>query len=390
MAFHGHTVSGWFNTLPGVATTDCGIFLQSFGRPGRKRRRTDIDRYVDVTTDVDGVARFSQTFTASVAIGEFVSGTATSNVQNTSEFSRAFEAQGPTQQQPTDCGCPTENDVASSGAPGLSEWTDGEVLSFGGPSLEFEPITTAGDFASVFNLDLFGDGNVDIDGIHYVTQNVSIGSGVNSVDLFAGDVLFTTAGDESFFGGTFDIEKRDLVLFRPVAAGDYSTGKMQLVLDMDSPSLSVPVPDPDLNFNNMLGVTLVEQDVTLGGFNLYAGEILFTQDSGGNQNVYVFHVTDAGAGVTDGTADKLIDRSALGFSNQIDGLDIVERTVAVGDEILTEGSLLISLNSETTILDSDADPLNDLSVERYDIVSIQDRANRNEWGYRCQPCGHPF
>ena len=365
------TVSGWFNTTPGVATYRLEFFVSSTNDPSGHGEGERFVGFIDVTTDANGIGVFDQTFSATVAVGQYITATATDGSLNTSEFSRAFAATGPVV---TNNGIwmSTDNDVSASGAPGLDQWTAGDVLTFGGIPLQLDPGVTTGQFASAASLGLLGDGDVNIDGIHYVTQNVTIGSGANSIDLFAGDLLISTADDETFLGGTFSVEDKDLFLFRPVQVGNNSVGSMSLVLDMDSPSLSLPAPDPDLVFGDMWGVTLVEQDVQMGGVSLQAGEILFTRSgsSGEPNDVYVFQVTDAGAGVTDGTANKLVEGTALGFTNQIVGLDVIERSVNVGDKTLTEGSLLISLNADTTILDADGQPANDLEVERFDIVSL--------------------
>ncbi len=358
-------LSGWFNTTPGVATYRLEFFASPVADPGGNGEGQSMIGSLDVITNVDGVAQFNQTFFANVAFGEFISATATDSLQNTSEFSLAVAA-GASTSTTNGIWMSTEGNVSSGGAPGLGDWNEGEVISFGGPSLELEPGNTIGSFASVVNLDLLGDGNVNIDAIHYVTQDTIVGVGINSINLLAGDVLISTTDSESFFGGTMLVDEADLFVYRPLVTGDYSIGTMNMVLDIDSPLIL----DPDLSFADMSSVTLVEKDVTIGGFDLFAGDILFTRSGGGDQDIYVFHVTETGLGMTNGSADLLIDGSALGINRGISGLDIVERSIEIGGETLAEGSLLISLDSDTDILDSDADPFNDLSVTRYDIISI--------------------
>ncbi len=365
------SVSGWFKTRPGLASYRLEFFISNLPDASGYGEGQSFIGFVDVATDSSGLAFFSQTFVRNVAPGRVITATATDSLNNTSEFSLARRAAVDTLTR-DGIWMSTTGDVTGSGAPGLDSWSQAEVLGFGGPGLQLEPPTTAGEFGSVLNLNLLSDdGDVDIDGIHYVTQAVTIGAGANAIDLVAGDLLISTGSDESFLGGTFTAGRDDLFLFRPLVAGDYSVGRMQLVLDMDSPSLSLPAPDPDLNFNNMWSVTLVEQDVTLGGYDLFAGEILFSREGGSeDDDIYVFHVSDAGAGVTDGTADKLIEGSAWGFNGRILGLDIIERTIVVGGQTLAQASLLVTTDNNTTILDSDADLLNDLTVQRYDIVSL--------------------
>ncbi len=72
----------------------------------------------------------------------------------------------------------TWGDVTGSGAPGLANWAAGEVIQLGDPSLTFGSLTN-GTFSSIQNFDVFdkptgafpGDGNVDIDAVHYVARN---------------------------------------------------------------------------------------------------------------------------------------------------------------------------------------------------------------------------
>ncbi len=358
-------VSGWFNSSPGIATYRLEFFSSPSANGSGYGEGQIFIGYLDVTTDANGFASFNQSFVATVAAGEVISATATDGVQNTSEFGRAMAAVASVTTAPVNgIWMSTEEDVAASGAPGLGTWTDSEIISFGGPSLELESGGTVGDFSSVIDLDIFGAGDVSIDGIHYVTQ---AGTSIGSIVLQAGDILLSTADDESFFGGTFDVAEQDVFLFRPDIVGDYSSGNMSMVLDMSSPGLT----DPDLGFGDLWSFTLVEQDVTLGGYNLFAGEILFTRQGGlDHQDVYVFHVGNTGLNVTTGTADKLIEGTVLGFSDKIIGLDLVETTIDVGDETLAVGTLLVSLDGDTRILDADADTSDDFDVTRHDIIAI--------------------
>ena len=48
-------------------------------------------------------------------------------------------------------------------------------------------------------LDGAGDGNVEIQGMHYVTSDIMIG-GVDNVQLYAGDVLLSVRDTEIFDG----------------------------------------------------------------------------------------------------------------------------------------------------------------------------------------------
>lgn len=360
------SISGWFNTTPGVATYRLEFFTSPVADPSGNGEGQLFIGAIDVTTDANGIALFSESFSALVSIGDVVSATATDSLQNTSEFSVAVAA-GANSLTTNGFLISTKNDVAGSSAPGLDAWAEGEILSFGGPALELEPLTTVGSFSSAINWDLLGDGEVGIDAIHYVSADTIVGTGAGSIGLLAGDLLISTTNNEVLLGGTMAVDQADLLLYRPIASGEYSIGKLEMVLDLDSPALS----DPELSFSNMLSVTLVETDVSVGGYDLFAGEILFTRNGGSNDNdIFVFHVAETGLGATIGAADKLIEGSSLGFSQRINGLDLVESSVAIGDETLNQGTVLISLDSNTDILDGDADPTNDLSVTRNDIVAL--------------------
>jgi VCBS repeat-containing protein len=241
----------------------------------------------------------------------------------------------------------TVGDVSSpSGAPGLNTWGKDEVLSFGGSSLQFEPGTTTGSFSSLLSLDtLADDGNTDIDALHYVTRPLTIG-GAHSINLLPGDLLLSTASDETFASGTFSVKKQDLFLFRPTTPGDYRSGTFQLVLDLTSPGLT----DPDLNFGDLWSATLIEQDTLVGDVLLHAGDFLFSRSGGAEDNdIYVFNITDVGAGVTSGTASKLIEGDDIGISAKIAGLELIENTGVYGGRFLSAGTLLVSIDSEKTV-----------------------------------------
>ena len=144
-------------------------------------------------------------------------------------------------------------DVSGSAAPGLANWTDGEMLAFGAPDLGFGENTTAGTFSSTgFNLDAFAGGDADIDALHYVTQTVTVGSGANAVTLLAGDLLLSTQSGETLTStNTLTVAHEDVFAFRPDTPGDYSTGTFIFVLDKPTGG-------------DTTGVSLVEQDTVVG------------------------------------------------------------------------------------------------------------------------------
>ena len=93
--------------------------------------------------------------------------------------------------------------------------------------------TTDGTFSSVLNLDGFADGDVEIQGMHYVTTDIWIG-GDDSVQLFAGDILLSVNDTESFDGtgaNALTVQNSDIFIFRPDVVGNYGAGTFELLMD---------------------------------------------------------------------------------------------------------------------------------------------------------------
>jgi len=234
----------------------------------------------------------------------------------------------------------TAADVNSpSGAPGLDSWTEGEVLRFGDPNWELEPGVTNGTFSSVLNLDLLADdGNADVDAVHYVTHGITIG-GANAIALQPGDLLVSTHENETFNTGAFTASQQDVFLYRPVVAGDYSSGTFSHVLkDIHL------LPDTDLNgTSDIWAISLVEHDTDVGDTTLSEGDFLFSLQGGaGGNDIYVFHTVDVGDGTTDGTAEILIEGNDIGLTKKLIGLELVEHATQIGDELLSAGELLVT------------------------------------------------
>jgi len=125
----------------------------------------------------------------------------------------------------------TEADVSSpSGVKGLDSWVDGDVLQFGDPDIALEPGGTDGTLSLVFNVDNFA-ANAQIDALHYVTADITIGSNT-TMDLQAGDVLFSTLLAETLSStNSLSVEDADVVIFRPDVKGDYSSGTFTVLLE---------------------------------------------------------------------------------------------------------------------------------------------------------------
>ena len=178
----------------------------------------------------------------------------------------------------------TEADVGSpSGVKGLDSWVDGDVLQFGDPDLAFEPGGTDGTLSLVFNADKFAAG-VQIDALHYVTTNITIGSNT-TMDLEAGDVLFSTLLAETLTStNTLSVEDADVVIFRPDIEGDYSSGTFTVLLE--------EFQDPT-GWLDLGGLTLVEKDTTVGGTLLPAGSFLLVEGAAASRKeIHLYTPTD--------------------------------------------------------------------------------------------------
>ncbi|TDJ38602.1 MAG: DUF4347 domain-containing protein, partial [Gammaproteobacteria bacterium] len=253
----------------------------------------------------------------------------------------------------------TDSDVAAPGADGLpGGWLQGEVLEFGGVDLAFGPATD-GDFSSVIDFDTFALDATDVAALHFVSSDITVGGGADTFDLQKGDVLVSFNQDETILGAytlsgldeTF--EKTDLLVFRPDTVGDFSSGTFYLLLD-------------DVVATNLRGITLVEQDTTVGDANLTAGSFLFTRDDLPFEDVYLFDPTGVGAGTTSGTTSTLIDGSALNIdSGELRGLELIEQATSIGGVILDAGTLLFSLRFD----DPDVGG-NNLATTQHDIFAV--------------------
>ena len=211
----------------------------------------------------------------------------------------------------------TQDDSTATGAPGLDNWTAGTVLNFGA-SLTLEPGTTSGTFSAVSNYDGFGDGDVRVDGVHYVSRDMTVGT--NNVQLYAGDLLLSVQGAETI--GGLSVDDKDIFVFRPTEPGDYSAGTMTLLLD-----------GSDIGIGNLTAFTLVEHDTTVGDVTLSAGEFLLAHN-GSTKNIFRFAPGTLGA-TSSGSPSMLLNAGDIDIGQEIYALDLVERDITLGDTTLT-------------------------------------------------------
>ncbi|MCE2027840.1 beta strand repeat-containing protein [Sessilibacter corallicola] len=199
---------------------------------------------------------------------------------------------------------------------------------------------------NVLDLSSFTNGSVDLDAAHFVSNDITLGVGANAVDLQAGDLILSTATNRTFTGtdgGELSVNRDDLFIFRPTTAGDFSSGSFhELLTDLNSrtgllEALGITLTGGD----TVSAVSLIEQDVVIGGQTLTTGSLLvgFQQDS----SVYV--ITPENFGTEDSLTlltDLNIDGTSLPEDTGIASLEFIEQTVTFGSSQLTAGTLVVS------------------------------------------------
>jgi hypothetical protein len=246
---------------------------------------------------------------------------------------------------------------SANGGAGLGSWTSGEVLELTDPNLTFESVSnTDGTLSSLLNHgSLVVDGSANVDAIHYVSRDITVGGGGGSLNLLTGDILLSLASTEDLSStNTLTVENSDVFRFRPDTAGDYSAGTFQMVLD-----------DPIGGTTNVVGISLIEQSTTVGDKLLDAGDFLFSRAGATEANdIYLFETTDVGETTTSGTIVQLIEGDDVGITSQIAGLELIESGTSIGDAVLGTGTILFTLNGSDTIGSTST------AVVRQDVVTL--------------------
>ncbi|NNE70002.1 MAG: T9SS type A sorting domain-containing protein [Rhodothermales bacterium] len=228
----------------------------------------------------------------------------------------------------------TIDDVSSSGAPGLDNWGEDDVLEFSDGSLLLEPSDTDGELSLVpsgFDA-LFDDGSVAIFSLHYVSIDLTVGSGGNTFDLERGDLLFSLEEDETIGADSFG--DQDVHVLRPTTAGDYSAGTFYHLLD-------------DITTGDIHAMTLVEYDTYVGDTLLNAGEFLFTDGALGTE-IRHFAPTGVGIGTTSGTTSTFLNTTGdFTVASGFDSLELIETSTTIGGQTLAAGTILASVLGNT-------------------------------------------
>ena len=221
-----------------------------------------------------------------------------------------------------------------------------ELLALGGANLAFEPGTgtTDGTFSRMVDFDpMVVAGSSRVNALHVVGSNLTVGS--NAISLEAGDVLFSLmeTGTHTLQNSdltTLDVQRNDIVIFRPDSPGNYSSGTYSILLD-----------GSDLGLNALGAFTLVEQATTVGqgggASALDAGDILFVDWNDVAADAHIQRLQPGTLGDnTTGTLSVLVDGNDLSSDftlGDIVGLDLVEQDTAIGGTLLQSGQILLTL-----------------------------------------------
>ena len=251
----------------------------------------------------------------------------------------------------------TSGDVSNGGQHGTETWNDSDIIGIANPDLNLGE-TTSGNFSAAALLSSFAHKDTDIDALHYVSRDIQIGS--SNFQLQKGDVLFVAHGAEPGDFGLSDIDREDIVLFRPTAEGDYTSGTFQILFD-------------DLtgtDGSDIRGITLIEKDVTVGGKDLNAGDLLFVQSGGDDDKiVWLYETGDVEPETgTSGDISVLLDcrDDGIKVNENFRGIDLVEETITVGGKTLNSGTILLSVDKADTI----GTGVDELDVQQFDIFAL--------------------
>ncbi|MCP4117586.1 MAG: tandem-95 repeat protein [Desulfobacteraceae bacterium] len=237
-------------------------------------------------------------------------------------------------------------------------WTEDEIMQFGNPNFALSQDDNApetnGTFAQVhFNAAGFSQsGTANINALHYVTNDLVIGGGANTLQLSAGDLLFSTDKEETF--DTLTVTQKDVVLFRPAWPGDYSAGTFTMVLQ-----------DP-ANDIEIKGMSLVQQDTTVGSVTpatLNAGDFLFILN---DESIHRYEPTGVGQGTTAGTLTEFLEGNSagVGISQNLNSVHLIEEAATIGGISVAKGDILATVSSDDDLGN------NNIAVKKYDVFRL--------------------
>ncbi len=249
--------------------------------------------------------------------------------------------------------------------PATDSWNPSDLIGIADPQLNLGPGTTAGTFATVLDANVFSNG-WNLNAASYVTAPIQIGG--SNFQLLAGDLLLSPEANGTIFTSNNAIpldtgfqasvtaNNADLVVFRPDTAGDYTQGQFGMLLE-------------DVAGGHWLqGITLIEQDITVGGYALQAGDFLYSCSNPSiNNNIWLYETGTTGFGATPVSRQVFLagDDAGVGIGNAIHGIELLETTNEVGGQVLDAGTLLVNVDA------AEAVGSNGLSIDRFDVFSLK-------------------
>jgi len=262
---------------------------------------------------------------------------------------------------PPPAGCPVlwlTTKGNASGNPGLSSWTDAQLVGFVDGNLTYESGpsgTTAGSFGLFFDLENF-TGDANIDAIHYVTQSITVGS-THTIALSVGDLLLSTDQDEILTSSnSLSVKDEDVFGFRPDVADDYSSGTFFMVID----GSDLDALDP----KDIRGVALVETQTVVGDATLQPGTFLIA-DEELEEDLYQFIPTSVGT-TTSGTESLFIEGQDIKIGQKLQGLHLIQVHTDIGDVTLQPGQILMTLEKDDNSVGD-----NSIQTKRQDIFILE-------------------
>ena len=255
----------------------------------------------------------------------------------------------------------TAQDISGGGsaAPCLATWDDAEIIQVGYSNLAFEPGTTDGTFSSVANMENQSwFGLASLHAIHYVTRDITVGT-TNTFDLKAGDLLLAHHGATSELIVLVWAAREDVFVFRPNTPGDYSSGMTYMLLD-------------NLSGDHVHAISLIETDTVVGDTTLRAGTFLFSRSGGGTkEDIWHFSPTSVGWGTTSGTLSTLLDGPSIGINQEVQGLDLIETQITVGDVTLGSGTILVTLKADDSSVGTNSIATKEQDIFYLDVTSTE-------------------
>ncbi len=250
------------------------------------------------------------------------------------------------------------------GTAGGISFSEREVLQFGSADDYFD-INGAATSGTLTKLAGFVAPD-KIRGLHYVETKLTIGDGGtnNQFTLNPGDLLIVFNDDNVDLNGSdgnafndFTADKKDIVVFRPTVAGNYSSGSWSMLLN---DAVHRSGSDRDI-----FAFALVEADTLVGGTTIAAGTFLVAHEGGSeDSNIYTVRARSTGLGSLTRTDDRqlLLLGSSLGIGARVQGLHLLTHDTAFNDTLLAKGTLLLGIDSTNTV--------GGTSITNLDIVAL--------------------